>query len=446
MGCDPAVGSLGERRKDGQQRPEHGATGAAVGAATGPPSRPNAARRRVRPGARSRAVARAAAGPAADRPRCPGSARRVADRADPSAGSDPASECRSRSRRRRAGRDRVRPACWQLSRPRRSASLVWPGMRIGVLTARRRLPRAQRRDPRGRAARDRRGDEAVGPARLPRARRRDSCRSTGAPSRGILPLGGTILRHLGYEPVRPRAAVEQLPRRSQRDAARRADRDRRRGHDGDHAAAHAEHGLPLVGVPKTIDNDLVRHRLHVRVRHRRQIATEAIDRLHTTAESHDRVMVVEVMGRNAGWIAAPRRHRRRRRRDPDPRAADITVEEAAAAIQAAPRARQGLLDHRRRRGRRADLRDRRAAPGRGPRRDRRVRLRAARRRSAHALGARARAADGLRDPRDRRSATSSAAAPRPRATACSPPVTASRRPSGQGRRVRPDGGAAAAAR
>jgi phosphofructokinase-like protein len=66
---------------------------------------------------------------------------------------------------------------------------------------------------------------------------------------------------------------------------------------------HAERGLPIVGVPKTIDNDIegtdVTFGFHTAV----QIATDAIDRLHTTAESHDRVMVVEVMGRNSGWIA-----------------------------------------------------------------------------------------------------------------------------------------------
>jgi 6-phosphofructokinase 1 len=61
--------------------------------------------------------------------------------------------------------------------------------------------------------------------------------------------------------------------------------------------------LPIVGVPKTIDNDIlgtdVTFGFHTAV----QIATDAIDRLHTTAESHDRVMIVEVMGRHAGWIA-----------------------------------------------------------------------------------------------------------------------------------------------
>ena len=61
--------------------------------------------------------------------------------------------------------------------------------------------------------------------------------------------------------------------------------------------------LPIVGVPKTIDNDIlgtdVTFGFHTAV----QIATDAIDRLHTTAESHNRVLLVEVMGRNAGWIA-----------------------------------------------------------------------------------------------------------------------------------------------
>jgi ATP-dependent phosphofructokinase / diphosphate-dependent phosphofructokinase len=64
-----------------------------------------------------------------------------------------------------------------------------------------------------------------------------------------------------------------------------------------------ELGIPVVGVPKTIDNDLrgtdVTFGYHTAV----SVVTEALDRLHTTAESHNRVMVVEVMGRDAGWIA-----------------------------------------------------------------------------------------------------------------------------------------------
>jgi ATP-dependent phosphofructokinase / diphosphate-dependent phosphofructokinase len=62
--------------------------------------------------------------------------------------------------------------------------------------------------------------------------------------------------------------------------------------------------VPCVGVPKTIDNDLAGTDFTFGFQTAVQIATDAIDRLHTTAESHDRVIVVEVMGRHAGWIAA----------------------------------------------------------------------------------------------------------------------------------------------
>ncbi len=66
---------------------------------------------------------------------------------------------------------------------------------------------------------------------------------------------------------------------------------------------HAEHGMNVVGVPKTIDNDLAATDMTFGFDTALQVATDAIDRLHTTAESHHRVMVVEVMGRHAGWIA-----------------------------------------------------------------------------------------------------------------------------------------------
>ena len=78
------------------------------------------------------------------------------------------------------------------------------------------------------------------------------------------------------------------------------------GGNGTLTVAHrlyAEHGLPIVGVPKTIDNDIVGTDVTFGFNTAVQIATDAIDRLHTTAESHDRVMVVEVMGRHSGWIA-----------------------------------------------------------------------------------------------------------------------------------------------
>jgi 6-phosphofructokinase 1 len=77
------------------------------------------------------------------------------------------------------------------------------------------------------------------------------------------------------------------------------------GGDGTLTIAHEFHrrGLPLVGVPKTIDNDIVETTITFGFDSAVAFATDAIDRLHTTAQSHHRVIVVEVMGRYAGWIA-----------------------------------------------------------------------------------------------------------------------------------------------
>jgi 6-phosphofructokinase 1 len=77
------------------------------------------------------------------------------------------------------------------------------------------------------------------------------------------------------------------------------------GGDGTLAIAYEffKRGIPLVGVPKTIDNDIVGTNSTFGFDTAVAFATEAIDRLHTTADAHQRVMVVEVMGRNAGWIA-----------------------------------------------------------------------------------------------------------------------------------------------
>jgi 6-phosphofructokinase 1 len=77
------------------------------------------------------------------------------------------------------------------------------------------------------------------------------------------------------------------------------------GGDGTLSIAHEFHrrGIPLVGVPKTIDNDIVETTNTFGFDTAVAFATEAIDRLHTTAEAHRRIMVVEVMGRYAGWIA-----------------------------------------------------------------------------------------------------------------------------------------------
>ena len=77
------------------------------------------------------------------------------------------------------------------------------------------------------------------------------------------------------------------------------------GGEGTLAIAEQFHkrGFPVIGIPKTIDNDLAATELTFGFMTAIDIATEALDRLHTTAASHDRVMVLEVMGRNTGWIA-----------------------------------------------------------------------------------------------------------------------------------------------
>jgi 6-phosphofructokinase 1 len=120
--------------------------------------------------------------------------------------------------------------------------------------------------------------------------------------RGILPRGGTILGTSRTNPYKTEGGVAKAldTLRSERIDALVAIG----GEDtlGVAAGLFGE-GVAVVGVPKTIDNDLsateVTFGFHTAV----QIATEAIDRLHTTAESHDRVIVCEVMGRHAGWIA-----------------------------------------------------------------------------------------------------------------------------------------------
>lgn len=77
------------------------------------------------------------------------------------------------------------------------------------------------------------------------------------------------------------------------------------GGDGTQAIAYRFHqqGLPLIGIPKTIDNDLLATDITFGFDTAVSIVAEALDRLHTTARSHHRVMILEVMGRNAGWIA-----------------------------------------------------------------------------------------------------------------------------------------------
>jgi len=120
---------------------------------------------------------------------------------------------------------------------------------------------------------------------------------------GILPRGGTIVGTSRTNPFKLDGGIEQVLEhiREQRLDALVAIG----GEDtlGVAARLHAEHGVPVVGVPKTIDNDLNATDYTFGFDTAVSIATEAIDRLHTTAESHNRVMVVEVMGRHTGWIA-----------------------------------------------------------------------------------------------------------------------------------------------
>ncbi|HEV3400706.1 MAG TPA: 6-phosphofructokinase [Acidimicrobiales bacterium] len=120
--------------------------------------------------------------------------------------------------------------------------------------------------------------------------------------RGILPRGGTILGTSRTNPYKSEdgpAKVLDTLKSEQVDALIAIGGDDTLGV----AQRLTDEGVSVVGVPKTIDNDLsateVTFGFHTAV----QIATDAIDRLHTTAESHDRVMVVELMGRSAGWIA-----------------------------------------------------------------------------------------------------------------------------------------------
>jgi len=118
---------------------------------------------------------------------------------------------------------------------------------------------------------------------------------------GILPRGGTILKTSRTNPYKVDGGVERVL-------------ENLRGLDalvaiggedtlGVAARLHSEHGAHVVGVPKTIDNDLSGTDYTFGFDTAVTIATEAIDRLHSTAESHDRVMVCEGMGRHTGWIA-----------------------------------------------------------------------------------------------------------------------------------------------
>jgi ATP-dependent phosphofructokinase / diphosphate-dependent phosphofructokinase len=120
---------------------------------------------------------------------------------------------------------------------------------------------------------------------------------------GILPRGGTILGTTRTNPFKTDEGVDRVL--SNFKSAGLTALVAIGGEDtlGVAARLHADHEFPVVGVPKTIDNDVSATDYTFGFDTAVWIATEAIDRLHTTAESHNRVMVLEVMGRHTGWIA-----------------------------------------------------------------------------------------------------------------------------------------------
>ena len=124
---------------------------------------------------------------------------------------------------------------------------------------------------------------------------------------GLLTRGGTVSHHQQRQSFR-----RSVPGRTRADLA--VENFNRLGldglvvigGDGTQAIGYrlmTEYGIPVVGVPKTIDNDLEATEFTFGFWSSVDVATDALDRLHTTAESHDRLMVLEVMGRTAGWIA-----------------------------------------------------------------------------------------------------------------------------------------------
>ncbi|MCL1871259.1 MAG: 6-phosphofructokinase [Promicromonosporaceae bacterium] len=121
--------------------------------------------------------------------------------------------------------------------------------------------------------------------------------------RNVLPIGGTLLGTARYHPHSADGGMDAVLTTLE---AERIEALIVVGGDGTlHAASKvAEAGIRIVAIPKTIDNDVWGTDRSIGFDTAVTIATEAVDRIHTTAESHNRVMIVEVMGRTAGWIAA----------------------------------------------------------------------------------------------------------------------------------------------
>jgi ATP-dependent phosphofructokinase / diphosphate-dependent phosphofructokinase len=120
---------------------------------------------------------------------------------------------------------------------------------------------------------------------------------------GLLPRGGTIIGTSRTNPYRVEGGVDAVLEHFRGEGLDALVAIGGKDTLGVGARLYAEHEFPVVGVPKTIDNDLSATDYTFGFDTAVSICTEAIDRLHTTAESHNRVMVLEVMGRHTGWIA-----------------------------------------------------------------------------------------------------------------------------------------------
>ncbi len=122
-------------------------------------------------------------------------------------------------------------------------------------------------------------------------------------TRGLLHRGGTVLGTSRVDPYREEQGIERIKETME---VNRLDGLIVIGGEGTLAASSrlfSDEGIPVIGIPKTIDNDVGGTDHTIGFMTAVDVATDAVDRLHTTAESHHRIMVLEVMGRHAGWIA-----------------------------------------------------------------------------------------------------------------------------------------------
>ncbi|MFT5223293.1 MAG: phosphofructokinase-like protein [Glaciecola sp.] len=122
-------------------------------------------------------------------------------------------------------------------------------------------------------------------------------------TRGLLHRGGTVLGTSRVDPYREEGGIAKIKETME---VNRLDGLIVIGGEGTLAATarlHEDEGIPAIGIPKTIDNDVGGTDFTIGFMTAVEVATDAVDRLHTTAESHHRIMVLEVMGRHAGWIA-----------------------------------------------------------------------------------------------------------------------------------------------